>query len=450
MKKKFNYTLPLLALVIALAAFILTVYQQEVLFAIQDFTVWQNGMEFFQNLLNRPYGLLQWLSCFFTQFFYHPYSGVAILAFFWFLSGFISHKALQLPSSSSWLIPLPVFCLLIPFTQSGYWLYIVKLSAFWYLFTMLWLWWAIMLFLAFRIKKPVLKVLACILWLCILMPWNGLLVHPFDNIDEFMYLPHKILVGVLALQLLAKALEPLSIKRKWIAKTFAFSSIPIFAFAIIWSVMLNYRNPSFHSELRMQRQAESGDWNSIIQEVEESQRIPTLHMILFRDLALLHAGKLHNDSNLSCNGVRPDMLHGPKVYLAYTGGPMIYYLSGFVNDAYRWSLENSVEYGFAPQRLRIMLLCAMQNHEWDLARKYIALLRRTLFHSDFADSIEPLIGHPELFSSRPALFAISKILQTKPRLTPAYIYMEPIIFNEQYSPLKNHRKCHFQEKQTSY
>ena len=58
MKKKFNYTLPLLALVIALAAFILTVYQQEVLFAIQDFTVWQNGMEFFQNFLNRPYGLL--------------------------------------------------------------------------------------------------------------------------------------------------------------------------------------------------------------------------------------------------------------------------------------------------------------------------------------------------------------------------------------------------------
>ena len=201
---------------------------------------------------------------------------------------------------------------------------------------------------------------------------------------------------------------------------------------------------------KLARMAERGDWQAIIGETERSARKPTLNMILLRDLSLLHTGRLDDDRGLSCDGVRPDMLHGPKVYLCYTGGPMIYYLAGYVCDAYRWTLENAVEYGYTPQRLRILLLCAMQNHEWDLARKYVRLLRQTFFHRDFADSLSPLIGHPERFSSVPILHAVGKIKQKETRLMPAVIFMEPLIFNDNHSPLKKHRQCHFEGKQLTY
>ena len=92
-----NYPLPLLFAVLCYAAITLLVYQQDMLFAIQDFSVWQNGTDFLRSCISRPYGLLQWSACLLTQFFYYPWLGVAVLMSVWGISGYITHRALRLP-----------------------------------------------------------------------------------------------------------------------------------------------------------------------------------------------------------------------------------------------------------------------------------------------------------------------------------------------------------------
>lgn len=409
------------------------------LYALQDLTAWSSDAAFLADMAAKPYGLLQVASCFLTQFFYYPWLGIIMLTAIWGVSAILTQRALRLPSFAHWTIVAPVFSLLVSLTQQGYWIYLIKIPACWYLFSLLWLWWAVMLIILFSPLRIILRILLAVAWLCVLTPWHGLYICPLNTIDEFMYLPHYVLLCILLLQLVMKGFSRLALAQRLTAVA---GIIPLAAM-VVWSTMLNYRNACFHAEMRLSRYMEQGNWQAVISEMDDFQRLPTRQMVLMRDIAMLHTHQLQTaQQTMSCEGYRPEMLHGPKVYMAYTGGPLAYYAAGFVNDAYRWTYENCMEKGFAPGRLRLLLLCALQNHEWRLADKYVAILRRTLFHRAYADAMAPLIGHPERFASHPALCDVGRIKQTHESTTSSNMVMEPRLFIDPYTPLKAHADYH--------
>ena len=69
---------------------------------------------------------------------------------------------------------------------------------------------------------------------------------------------------------------------------------------------------------------------------------------------------------------------------------------GRVNDAYRWCMEDMVEYGPKAEYLKTMAICALLNGEYALARKYLRPLQKTLFYSDMASRYMEYADNPGL------------------------------------------------------
>lgn len=413
------------------AACVMLLWQRDLLFAAQDMSVWQSTSEFFTGYIKRPLGLLQYAALALTQLFYFPVLGIVVLTLLWTAATAMTSFAFRWQGKAMLMAVLPVPCLLAGITQNGYWIYMLKLPSLWLLPTLLWLWWSVALLIMLRGRNWVNRAELMVVWLLVLTPWNGFMLYAYDQSDNFMHIAYYVLAAVLLAQLATR----------WIPR---WLPVVIVAVLVVAGSMMNYRNECFLAELRMQQEAEQGQWQTMVDEVASCKRTPTRQMVLLRDMALLHMGQLADTASYTCDGVRPEMLHGPQIHMAFTGGPILYYTSGYVNDAYRWLMENGVEYGFSPRRLRMMLRCALVNHEWKLARKYVRLLRLTWFNGSFADEMEPLIGHPELFANHPELACIARICQHEDILTPTNNYPERLIMSHPYSPLYNHRSWHFQ------
>ena len=135
-------------LCVSLLTFILFVVyilylNQEVLYTAHDRSEFLFGTPFFNSLMSKPFGLMQYVGAWLTQFFYQPAIGASILIAIWLLIFLVGAKAFRLQGSASALMLLPVACLLVSVVDLGYWIYI---STIWfsqsvgYLFMLLLLW----------------------------------------------------------------------------------------------------------------------------------------------------------------------------------------------------------------------------------------------------------------------------------------------------------------------
>ena len=82
---KLERWLPLIYfLLFSLMAFIyLAVLNKDYLYGCQEHSIWQNNREFFDDQMRVVGGFSQWLGCYFTQYFYHPWLGSLILIALW-------------------------------------------------------------------------------------------------------------------------------------------------------------------------------------------------------------------------------------------------------------------------------------------------------------------------------------------------------------------------------
>lgn len=391
-------------LVLVWAAVLLLTTQQEMLYAAQDLSGWQPEWNP-DACLHQSGGLLVWLSGWLTQLFYYPWLGVGVLCLLWGAGYLAAAWGLALHPSLRWLALLPVLGLVAGITQTGYWLYTLRLPAYFFLPTLWYVWVAVLLVLVrlfhYHHWSPLFCVLLGILlveWLCLVSPWCGFAWHPFDGDPMMLARPwyFAIVTSVLAafLALLRRPVLP-----QWM-------SWPVLMVCMALTYFFScYRNPNFRAELQQQRDFESAHWSSLISSVSNASRTPTRQMILLADAARMHRDYQPGDSvTFGANeGVKPRQYSDPPIHMAQMGGPAVYLAFGYANYSYRWSFENAVEYGFSPQRLRMMCYCALLNGEEALAHKYADMLARYPFHRHTAQHLLSLIGHPDRQAADPLL-----------------------------------------------
>ena len=97
---------------------------QEVLYTAHDRSEFLFGTPFFHTLMSKPFGLMQYVGAWLTQFFYQPAIGASILVVIWLLIFMVGTKAFRLQGSASALMLLPVACLLVSVVDLGYWIYV--------------------------------------------------------------------------------------------------------------------------------------------------------------------------------------------------------------------------------------------------------------------------------------------------------------------------------------
>ena len=72
-------------------------------------------------------------------------------------------------------------------------------------------------------------------------------------------------------------------------------------------------------------------------------------------------------------------------------GGYFYYTIGMINEAHRWAFENMVMKGHSPEGLKMLIRTELINGNYEVASRYITILRKTLFYNKEAKIFEKLL-----------------------------------------------------------
>ena len=152
----------------------------------------------------------------------------------------------------------------------------------------------------------------------------------------------------------------------------------------------NFDNYNYHAEMRMYNAAEDYDWDKILLESAKLPGDATREMVILKNIALFNKGTVGTQFfHYNNMGEKPYVRDSLKVHMVQTAAPLLYMFHGKVNFSTRWCIENSVEYGYSYNNLRILAICALVNEEYKLARKYLDILSNTLFQKKWAEHYMP-------------------------------------------------------------
>ena len=409
-----------------LAFFLFVVYilyiNQEVFYTAHDRSEFLFGAPFFHALMQKPFGLMQYVGAWLTQLFCYPALGSGVLVAIWVLTFFVGTKAFRLQGSASALMLLPVACLLTSIVDLGYWVYVSTIRGYWfsqsvaYLVMLLFLWaarqtprkWHLVWYLLASCLYPVLGWFALLFVLCLVLfekpTWRELFgivlliftasiwhtqfysnlrfddvvlaglprfITPSDNTPHLSN-PFWVLGAV-------SLLIPLC--GKYLAKAF----VPVLCAAagIYFISSLMFHDQNYIDEMRMVRYAEDDNWKEVLHMAEENKK-PTSTMIFLKNIALMNEGGLLDRSfklgNSPTSIYNPDTLH---VSLLDIASPLVYYNYGMMNEAIRLKFENAIQAGFSPFYLKMLSRCALACGDKELVERYTTQLHHHLFYDDW-------------------------------------------------------------------
>ncbi len=417
------------SLYVSLLAFILFVVyilyiNQEVFYTAHDRSEFIFGAPFFNTLMSKPFGLMQYVGAWLTQFFCEPAVGAGVLAVIWALTVFVGIKAFRLQGSASALMLLPVACLLVSVVDLGYWIYVSTIRGYWfsqsvgYLVMLLLLWaarctprkWHLIWYLLGVCIYPVLGWFALLFVLCLAVSekttWRefvGIILLAFAasiwHTQFYSNLKYDdvVMAGLPRFEtpsdstphlsypfwLLGAASVLISLGSKYLAKWF----VPVLCTAagIFYTYSQMYYDKNYIDEMRMVRYAEDDNWKEVLNLAEENKK-PTSTMMFIKNIALMNEGGLLDRSfklgNDAANLYNPDSLH---VTLLDIASPLVYYNYGMINEAIRLSFENAIQAGFSPFYLKMLTRCALAAGDKKLVERYTTILH----HRPFYDNWQP-------------------------------------------------------------
>jgi len=426
-KKNTVFNVVLYASQLAFILFVVYVLyiNQEVLYTAHDRSEFIYGIPFFHTLMSKPFGLMQYVGAYLTQFFYYPVLGTCMLAIIWMAIFFVGTKAFRLQGRASSLMLLPVSCLLTSVVDLGYWVYISPIRGYWfsqsvgYLIMLLLLWiarrtprkWHIVWYILGFCLYPALGWFALLFILCLTfvekITWRelvGMLLLFFTALiwHRLLYSNQKfddvVLAGLPRFETPGDSSESLSIPfwalgvvsviislcGKNLAKWFVPALCAVAG--IIFTSSLIFHDKNYIEEMRMVRYAFDDNWKEVINMAEENKK-PTKTMIFLKNVALMNEGGLLDRSfKLGNDGVeitKSDSLH---VSLLNIASPLVYYNYGMMNEAIRLNFENAIQTGFSPFYLKMLTRCALAKGDKKLVERYTTLLHHLPFYADWQPS----------------------------------------------------------------
>ena len=179
----------------------------------------------------------------------------------------------------------------------------------------------------------------------------------------------------------------------------------------IWTEKSDFQNYNYHAEMRMYRAADEQQWDKVLDEMTALPGDASRQMVLLKNIALFNKGeagtKMFRYNNM---GEPPaneyDTLH---VHMVQTAAPLIYYYHGKTNFAYRWCIENSVEFGYDFDNLKMLARCALVGGEMDVARKYLEILKTSIYYKEWAEHLMPITKNPELIKKYPEFDSVREL-----------------------------------------
>lgn len=453
-------------LVVALLWGLLVVFENDYLWTAQEQNLFLHTPLFFEQQMVKAGGLLTWVGCYLTQFFYYPMLGAGVLCLLWLFFMWLSQRAFRL--TDTWPTLVPVGSLLLTVVTLGYWVYYQKLQGVLFVATVgiivavalsgLYRWVtgrgavARLLFLVLStcISYPLFgfygllgtalmamtehegtKTQRISAWMLALLSvitvpqvcyhtlyhetnivniyWTALPVFAMHG-ESFStyYIPYVILFASTAVMAVCPRVSSAPLRR-W-------ASVAVLAATTVWVSVSWYKDDNFHRELSMSRCMDEGRWEQMLETARNVKGEPTRAICLMRNLALFRLGQTGDETVNYPNGSALPNAPFP-VRMIHTIGKRLYLEYGIPNYCYRWCMEDGVEYGWTAERLRLMMLCSLTGGEFVAAQRYISMLKKTDFHGPWARRYEETLYRPQRIADDPALKPVLPLLREANFLT---------------------------------
>ena len=437
----------------------------DTLFFMQDRGHWNDTMVYFHECVRMPGGFLSWIGSYFTQYFYYPAYGAAMLILLWVLSFCIAWRSFHVRHELTFLLFVPLLALLCTEVQLGYWIYFLRDLdySFYHSFG---LFFALLLSINYTknlkyggyvqmLLVPVLfyyplgiyallaaalialrlvvdnwrkdwKALPLLIAVCAIVPLletsGTTLMRPdqpwlfglkrFEIGSVRDYWLEAPFVWAIASSLLCPLLG-WRCSNRFGVKGIAVSQLLMLIFAIGAYRIVNERNCSdtnYYAELRMLRAVDEQHWDDVLDEARTAKGNPSRLMVMYRDIALLNKGELLNRYQYNNRPAKPSVMSDSVVVrLCDTTGDFIYYNFGETCFGIRRAIERSMHYGFSYYTLRVLARCALINGEYDNVRKYLRLLEHSTFHKEWAREMRPYLEDTTLIASSPRFGLVKKL-----------------------------------------
>ncbi len=433
-----------------LVAGFLLIFENHLLWKIQELNLFLFTPLFFKQQMVVPGGMLTWLGTFFTQFLFHPWLGVLMLCGLWGLLMWLVKRTFRITNNWVSILLIPVALLLIADVGIGYWIYTMKLRGWFFIPTigvcamtaLLWAYRSLLSRYGLRIALILLvallgypllgmyavaSVILMGIWAwriedkkhALLTSIVAALVSGIVPLLFYRYvyyqtnISHIYLAGLpslWALELYWHYFIPYLLLVIYFIVLIAWSGVFSrnvkhvklqFAFNIVLFVLLLacvchfwYKDENFHHELAMQHYIEQTKWEDVLKEAESQKEPPTRMIVVMRNLALSRLGRQGEEMyNYPCGAKLPnsDFVFNSSLVI----GAQMFYQYGLLNDSHQYSIEAGVEFGWRVENLKNMARCALLQGNAQALRKYTGLLKHTLYFGRFAEILENLQGHSD-------------------------------------------------------
>ena len=447
----------------------LLVCESHLLWKVQEMNLFLQTSLFFKEQMVVPAGMLTYVGTWFTQLFYYPWLGVTVLCGWWLLLLFLLKQTFAVPARWASLLLIPVVLLLLTDVDLGYWIYFLKLRGHFFLTTIatasvVALLWgfrslpdqyglrAIWLLLTCVAGYPLIGIygLAATLlmgiWSWRLVPRGRAAIYTVMSILAtiavpllcYRYVYHEInlaniyyaglplffiteryaeyyipyyLLALFMVVMVCLAKEGKGVKEGKEGKAWMPWGVQSVVLVVVtWGVVhFWYKDENFRHEVKMQHLIAQTDWEGVVQEAATQQDEPTRAIVMMRNLALSRLGRQGD--------VMYEYPNGSKAYNTPTpirqmlvNGTLIYYQYGMLNYCNRLCTEMGVEFGWRAEHLKYMTRCALLNGEKEVARKYINILKHTMFFDEWAAKAEQLLNDPKLIAQDPEMEPITHMM----------------------------------------
>ncbi len=395
-------------IVFPVAAYIMLMLNADYLYEAQEHDVFIGTKQFMTDMLATHGGLWALAGSYLTQFFYYPWLGALMLVTVWTATYTLLISIFRLKGIQQLFAWTPICALLISILDIGYWLYYLQMPGYWFSQSLSFLaatllTWIATIIIRRRWQHDISWAIFIVAYLAIGQQFPEFVKA--SESDPRLQIPFIIAPAAVVLLPLCRYIHlphPTTIKD---------NIVTVAALAIFCGTArhFTFNDSNYHAELRMMRAIDRSDWDKVLAEAKKATH-PTNLMVVYKNIALLHTGRLTDMFILNNCGTHPNSGDSLSVSIAHQDGAMVYYQFGQLNYAYRWAMENAMEYGLKAKTLKMYVRCAIMNKEFDLAAKYLTLLHKTTFHRRWAKQHDPMLTRADALYQSAEYQAISPLL----------------------------------------
>lgn len=229
-----------------------------------------------------------------------------------------------------------------------------------------------------------------------------LVLYPFPAFADPSYkIIFFILAGYIIFYPLISVVTSRLRKSNLNKKTYSYITIAV-AFIFTTIILFKIYNPQTARVIELERLVFAEKWKEAI-ELQEKKPSRNLIGQYFYNIALSETDQLCERLFFGSQDFAAGTLVLPWGDDHLDRGAYFYYSIGLINEAHRWAYEEMVVYGNRPQNIKLLARTSIINGDYEMAGKYLNILKKTIYYRGWAKKYEAMIDHPELIKSDPDL-----------------------------------------------